>query len=74
MSGRDPHTQLASERGEERTSSTRGNAAVPIRGGWINDSSHFLGSGGGKREGLGGWGGREGGGMVVGGVYVTAKI
>ena len=78
MSGRDTHTQLASERVEERASSARGNAAVPIRCGWINDSSHFLGGGGGKREGLGGGvGGRgeEGGGeMLVGGVYVTAKI
>ena len=81
MSGRDTHTQLASERVEERTSSARGNAAVPIRWGWINDSSHFWG-GWGVGEGRGrawGWGGREGrgrggGGMVVGGMYVTAKI
>ena len=37
-----------------------------------------VGGGGGKREGLGvGWAGgarKGGGGMVVGGMYVTAKI
>ena len=68
MSGTDTHTQLASnsERVEERTSSARANAAVPIRCGWINDSSHFLGGGEGRGRAWG-VGGREGRGRGGGG-------